>query len=246
MFFKLKEFVLSKVHEPTFIGLVFNPFYLARTALWCSIREYSFYLEGRLLDVGCGTKPYAKLLNVTSYIGLDLDNERCRNLGFADDFYDGTVFPYKNESFDSVLCNQVLEHIFFPDSFIVELARVIKPGGRMLITVPFIWDEHEQPNDYARYTTYGLKSILERNGFRVIEQRRLLADPSIFCQLFNAYVFKKWRSNIFIWNIIITICVIFPLNICGRWLFRLLPDNPDMFLDQVIVAERILEIVTIE
>src|SRR3546814_6951319 len=55
----------------------------------------------------------------------------------------------------------------------------------LLLTVPFVWDEHEQPYDYARYSTFGLKSLLERNGFNVLTQKKLLADSSILFQLIN-------------------------------------------------------------
>ena len=235
---KIKHIILSKTHKPSVIGLVFNPFYLARRSLWNAIGDYSHYMRGELLDVGCGSKPYANLFDVTKYIGLDIDNEHCRKSGIADDYYNGLILPYKDESFDSILCNQVLEHVFFADNFLAELSRVIRPDGILLLTVPFIWDEHEQPNDFARYTTFGLRALLERNGFKVIEQRKLLDNPSIFCQLFNAYVFKNWRTNFRILNIIITLFVVFPLNLLGLVIGYLSGNSPDMFLDQAVIAKR--------
>ena len=83
------------------------------------------------------------------------------------------------QSFDNVVCNQVLEHVFRPEVFLLEIHRVIKPGGNMLMSVPFIWDEHEQPWDYARYSSFGLKYLLENTGFEVIEQRKLNACVSV-------------------------------------------------------------------
>src|SRR3546814_4577495 len=65
----------------------------------------------------------------------------------------------------------------------------------LLLTVPFVWDEHEQPYDYARYSTFGLKSLLERNGFNVLTQKKLLADSSILFQLINAYMFKVFHTR---------------------------------------------------
>ena len=58
------------------------------------------------------------------------------------------------------MCNQVLEHVFNPDDFVREIARVLKPGGALLLTVPFVWNEHEQPYDYARYSSFGLRAFL--------------------------------------------------------------------------------------
>ena len=67
-----------------------------------------------------------------------------RQRGEADYFYDGQSFPFKGGSFDVVLTNQVLEHVFNPDVFLSEIHRVLTPDGVLLLTVPFLWDEHEQ------------------------------------------------------------------------------------------------------
>lgn len=235
----LKERLLSRAHEPGLAGLLVNPFYLARSALWKAVSDSAPQLQGDLLDVGCGTKPYRHLLSVRRYVGLDVDSDRTRSLGIADDLYDGQRFPYDAESFDSLLCNQVLEHVFAPDPFVREMCRVLKPEGKLLLTVPFIWDEHEQPYDFARYSSFGLKALLERNGFKVLEQHKLLADASLFCQLFNAYVFKAWRSDISLINILVTFFVMFPVTLLGLVLARVLPKNNDLFLDQVVIAEKV-------
>jgi len=87
------------------------------------------------------------------------------------------------------LCNQVLEHVFNPDAFLSEIYRVLKRDGKLLLTVPFVWDEHEQPSDYARYSSFGLKALLEKNGFRIIQHERIGADASILFQLINAYLY---------------------------------------------------------
>ena len=100
------------------------------------------------------------------------------------------VFPFESEQFDSVLCNQVLEHVFNPDFFISEISRVLKPSGKLLLFVPFVWDEHEQPNDYARYSSFALKFMLEKHGFRLISQIKTCADATIIFQLINAYLYK--------------------------------------------------------
>ncbi|MBC7205060.1 MAG: class I SAM-dependent methyltransferase [Methyloversatilis sp.] len=235
----LKRWILASAHRPGWRGVVFNPFYLARRTLWRAIEAEAHQLRGELLDVGCGSKPYRALFAVDRYTGLDIDTPRTREQGAADHFYDGRTFPFGDASFDAVLCNQVLEHVFEPDAFITEIRRVLRPGGRVLLTVPFVWDEHEQPYDFARYTTFGLKALFERNGFRVMTTRRLLADATLFCQLFNAYVFKVSRSRSTVINAIITLLVTAPVTIAGLSIVRLLPDNDDLFLDQLVIAERI-------
>ncbi len=117
---------------PTWIGIFLNPFYFARAGLAGAMDRYAKRLEGRLLDVGCGTKPYERLFGVSEYVGLDIDSEGSRERAIADEFYDGKTFPFDDQAFDAVLCNQVLEHVFNPDEFLREIHRVLKPGGKLL------------------------------------------------------------------------------------------------------------------
>lgn len=113
---------------PSWLGVFLNPFYYARRGLAQALARWPFELSGRLLDVGCGTKPYRELFATKDYTGLDIDTERTRNLGVADVFYDGDTFPFPDQSFDSVLCNQVLEHVFNPEQFLSEIYRVLAQG----------------------------------------------------------------------------------------------------------------------
>jgi SAM-dependent methyltransferase len=87
-----------------------------------------------------------------------------------DVYYDGKHFPFEAASFDNVFSTEVFEHIFNIDEVIPEIFRVLKPGGSLLITCPFVCPEHEQPYDYARYTSFGIKHLLEKHGFEVKEQ----------------------------------------------------------------------------
>ena len=206
--------------------------------MWKAVSAFSPGLQGPLLDVGCGSKPYRKLFNVEAYVGLDIDSKTARQRGVADAFYDGNQFPFSDGAFQSVLCNQVLEHVFRPDEFLQEIIRVLKPGGRLLLTIPFVWDEHEQPFDYARYSSFGLKALLLRNGFQVVEQRKLLDDFSVLVQLTIAYFFKIGRSRSPVLNLLVTIVFFAPMSLVGMVLGMLLPKNPDLFLDQLVLAEK--------
>jgi SAM-dependent methyltransferase len=229
----------ARQFDPGPAGLFVNPFFLARRSLRSSMQGLAGELRGRLLDVGCGTKPYRALFDVSEYVGLDIDSETTRRRAIADVLYDGTRFPFDDGRFDAVLCNQVLEHVFNPDTFVDEFRRVLAPGGRLLLTVPFIWDEHEQPWDYARYSSFGLRSLLERHGFKVLRHEKLLDDASVLFQLLNAYLFKVTRSRSLLLSLLLTPVLMAPVSVLG-WLAGLvLPRNPDLFLDQVVVAERI-------
>lgn len=234
----LKQAYYRAQYRPGLLGLFINPFYLARRGLWRAISAAGSRLQGPLLDVGCGSKPYRDLFQVDRYVGLDIDSETARNRGVADVFYDGNRFPFADAEFQSVLCNQVLEHVFGPEEFLREIARVLKPGGKLLLTVPFVWDEHEQPFDYARYSSFGLRALLTRTGLRVIEQHKLLDDFSVLVQLSIAYFFKVMHSRSRLVNLLVTLVFFAPLTMMGLLLGRLLPTNPDLFLDQLVLAEK--------
>jgi SAM-dependent methyltransferase len=235
----LRDYVGRQQFDPGFLGAFLNPFFLARRQLWREIATASPALTGPLLDVGCGTKPYRELFAADMYIGLEIDSESSRSRGIADAFYDGGSFPFNTAQFRSVLCNQVLEHVFNPDEFINEIGRVLTRGGMLLLTVPFVWDEHEQPYDYARYSSFGLKALLERHGFKVLHHRKLMADASVIFQLANAYLFKVTRTRSRSLNLLITACLLAPISLLGLVLSLLLPKNPDLFLDQLVVAEKL-------
>lgn len=223
---------------PGLLGLFVNPYFLARRALVRAIGDLAPRLQGCLLDVGCGTKPYRDLFKVSQYVGIDIDSLRTRKWKVADVLYDGRSLPIEGGSVDSILCSQVLEHVFEPQSFLSELHRVLKPGGRLLLTVPFVWDEHEQPYDYGRYTSFGLSDLLQRHGFEVTDCRKLCADSRALFQLLNAYLVKvswKWPRPA---RALLVVTLMALVNALGHAAGALLPRNGDLFLDLVILAEK--------
>ncbi|MCK5191324.1 MAG: methyltransferase domain-containing protein, partial [Methylococcales bacterium] len=170
------------------------------------------------------------------YLGLEYDTPENRENKNADYFYDGHQFPFESQHFDSIVANEVFEHVFNPDEFLGEISRVLKNDGVLLMTVPFIWDEHEQPYDYARYSSFGLKSILESHGFKVIEQRKSVDDIRVIFQLINAYVYKILVSSNPYVNLFTTLLFIAPFNVIGELMGFLLPRNSDLYLDNIVLA----------
>lgn len=224
--------------EPTWLGLLVNPFYFARRGLWRELAALLPEVDGELLDVGCGRKPYQRLTRATRYVGLDLDTPVSRALGVADVFYAGGALPFPDASFDAVLCSQVLEHVFEPEVFLREIARVLRPDGRLVLTVPFVWDEHEQPRDYARYSSFGLRALLERCGFTVEVQRKATPGARALAQLASGWIYKATltRNN---WvNLGVQLAAIAPVNLLGGLCALVLPRNEDFYLDNVVVARR--------
>ena len=237
---KLKTYKKKQDFFPDFLGLVINPFYFARKGLLRGIKELSTNISGKILDVGCGQKPYESLFQVEEYIGMDIEvSGHDHATSKVDVFYDGKVFPFDEESFDCVLTNQVLEHVFNPSEFLGEIERVLKSDGKLLLTVPFVWDEHEQPYDYARYSSFGLSHLLKDAGFKVIEFRKSTDDVRVIFQLMNAYLHKVLISKSGKLSYFFRLIFVFPANLIGEFLFMILPKNRDLYLDNIILAQKI-------
>lgn len=236
---KLKQWLEQEQFYPGFLGLFVNPFYFARNGLLENIRDLSPSITGKTLDVGCGSKPYQKLFEASEYIGLEIDSEDNRKHKKADYFYQGDQFPFPNENFDSIISNEVLEHIFNPDVFFTEMNRVLKNQGILLITVPFVWDEHEQPYDYARYSSFGLTYLLQKHGFKILEYRKSMNDIRVIFQLINVYIYKKTVTSNQYLNLINTIILMSIFNIIGEILCKILPKNDDLYLDSIILAQKV-------
>lgn len=234
----IKKVLAKEQYDPSLLGLFVNPFYFARSGLVKEIEARAVYITGKTLDIGCGHKPYKELFASTEYIGLEIDGDENRKNKKADCYYDGHVFPFSDNEFDSVVMFQVFEHVFNPHQFLSEVNRVLKPGGKMLLTVPFVWDEHEQPYDFARYSSFGLRSLLLEHNFEVLEHAKSMNDIRLIFQLINLYIYKKIVSTNKYINLLITLVIISPFNILGQLLSFLSPQNKDLYLDNVILVQK--------
>lgn len=132
--------------------------------------------QGRLLDVGAGEGPWKEMLpGAATYVGVDVatagDFGMTKRAGIT--YYDGVRLPFADASFEQVLCTEVLEHVSSPVALLRDIHRVLTPGGLLILTVPWSARVHHLPNDYFRYTNFGLRTVLEEAGFSVqrIEER---------------------------------------------------------------------------
>lgn len=125
--------------------------------------------EGKILDVGAGQSPWRAWLPISSiYQGLDVGH--AKEFGMSSNqtdiiYYDGFVMPFSDAKFDCVLCIEVLEHAEDPQLLLKEIARVLKPQGTLLLTVPWSARLHHLPHDYHRFTRERLLIMLSQNGF---------------------------------------------------------------------------------
>ena len=139
---------------------------LENASLWRAMETAAPAASGRLLDVGCGDKPYEALFlpHVKAYVGVEYAstydstvNASDAKRGKADLVYSDDRLPFEDGAFDTVLCNQVAEHVPDPAAFVADLARVLRVGGRFILTVPFSFRVHSAPNDFHRFTRFALE-----------------------------------------------------------------------------------------
>lgn len=236
---KARQIYLKAMFFPFVLGIFINPFYFSRKGLAKNLSMLAPKITGKVLDVGCGNKPYMSLYSAEEYVGLEVDTPENRAAKAADLYYDGEHFPFDPGSFDSVVSNQVFEHVRDPDQFLTEISRILRDDGLVLITAPFVWDEHEQPHDYTRYSSFGMTSILNRHGFEILELRKSVDDIRIVFQLLNAYIHKKTQTKSRAVNLLLTILMIAPVNIIGELVSWITPRNPDLYLDNIVLARKL-------
>jgi len=113
-----------------------------------------------ILDAGAGESVYKKYFSHCNYKAIDLAVGESR-WNYANLDYVGSLheMPIEDDLFDAVLCTQVLEHLEWPRESVKEMHRVLKPGGKLYMTVPMAQNEHQVPYDFFRYTSYGIESI---------------------------------------------------------------------------------------
>ena len=137
-------------------------------SIWRDLKAELARPHGSVLDVGCGAQPFRRLVNPADhYVGIDIAEAK-QHFGYEVPdtiYYSGDTWPVDDASAGLVLCTETLEHVRDPDLFLAEAARVTRPGGTLLLTVPFAARWHFIPYDYWRYTPSSLLLLLERNGF---------------------------------------------------------------------------------
>ena len=172
------------------IKLLFSTMFLVRRDIFHFVQKEVVGQEfDCVVDIGAGKAPFRKLIKAKKYIGIDIEDR-----GFGDGLIIADInecVPLKDQSVDLVLMTEVLEHIKEPKAVLAEVYRILKPGGKLILTTPFVWPEHEAPNDFYRYTKYGLEYLLREAGFVNIDIKPSSGYGRTLLQLFCAPLRRK-------------------------------------------------------
>lgn len=222
----LKNSYRKEQFNPGVLGLFFNPFWAYRFLLYKYFEQIIPKTTfNTVLDLGCGSKPYQHLFTCEEYIGIDIENPgHCHKNEAVDVYYDGLTLPFPDESIDLIFSSEVFEHIEKIDDIIIEIKRVLKPQGCLIVSAPFCWDEHEMPHDYRRFTAIGLEILLKRNGFQIEESLKVGNDQLVVFQLFMLQIYYKLPTNKYL-RLILTVVLFFPLNLVSLFLIKSDPKS---------------------
>ncbi|MBL7057747.1 methyltransferase domain-containing protein [Patescibacteria group bacterium] len=238
---ELKDIINKNFFNPNWYSITINPYYIARSGLFKKIRKFSLNeFSGKIiLDVGCGNRPYKNLFkNYKKYIGIDIDGGGHSDVAkSADEYFDGERIPFNNESFDVVICTQVLEHAVNPEILLDECYRVLREDGKIFLTMPFIWNEHEVPYDFRRYTRYGHKKIFDQAGFKIEEIASTCGVFGVCGQLLSAFIFEQFNNRNILLRLLISLFFCFPVQllfVALDFLFK----NSWITLDYIIIAKK--------
>lgn len=165
---------------------IFQP---ERIILIEQVKKYAHYLTGTVLDVGAGIGDrYGGFIKCDKFLRMDIkEGDGIDIVGRAE------AIPMGDASVDEVLCTQVFEHLKYPQESAREICRILRPGGYLLITAPQINELHEEPNDFFRYTKFGLREMFEREGFKTIAHSQRGGFFTMIAQTKTRYLIDRFK-----------------------------------------------------
>mgnify|MGYP003582699176 CR=1 FL=1 len=233
---------MNKV-DKEFNPSIFHIGYLIRRNLLKNLLKNKDLIHGKVMDLGCGSKPYKSLFNFDEYIGVDIDNNPGHSHVNEDIevYYNGKDLPFDDDSFDTIFCSEVFEHVFELEYLLEEIHRVLKPGGNILFTCPFTFPEHEQPNDYARYTSFALKYLLNKKGFsdvNVSKSGTMIETIGQMRILYFHHAIMPYFNKIPIVRQVLRKSVNFFINGTSTILSYILPNSEVLYLSNIVMAKK--------
>lgn len=225
-----------------YISRIFDPIFLTHIRLNAALESILTPLVvegGGYLDVGCGERPYEYLFSRGRYVGVDVKQSgRPMSMKQPDYFYDGIELPFADDSFDIVFSTQVLEHVKDPLVVLKEMARVCKPMGSCVISVPFLYQEHEEPFDYLRFTRFGIEELLLTAGLKVEAVRKDTSGLEAIAIMFNVYLISNLIPGIKGIGRLYSLFICLPVQLIAIGLSKIFPDKGQLYLNIVVHARK--------
>lgn len=200
--------------------------------------------HGILLDIGCGMKPYEPVLSphVDRYLGTEYSPESGFRGNKADFCGDAMLLPVADESLDTILCTEVLEHLPDPEAAIIEFARALRPGGTVITTAPFIYPVHDNW-DFFRYSPEGIATMMSRHGFEIEKIEPLSGGGVAVAFMFNMFWFDfgfMWTKWLYPFGLLLRpllLLLVFLVNILG-WIADAIISSPQMSFNHLTIAKK--------
>jgi SAM-dependent methyltransferase len=218
-------------------------------SIWNDVAGALGAARGKVVDVGCGAQPFRSLLPAEAqYVGLDIEAAGERFGYEVPDtiHFDGGKWPAEANGADLVLCTEVLEHVLEPRALLAEAHAALRPGGLLLLTVPFAARWHFVPYDYWRFTPSSLEHLLERAGFGEIVVHARGNALTVACYkamaLFLPFLFPQGGGAIKAWSLRLVGLPLVPAFValaCAANL-SLRADGGDDCLGYTVTARRAL------
>jgi SAM-dependent methyltransferase len=179
----IKKGILRSSKDPIQVKLS------SRLVVDCIARFYDVaipkFCKGELIDLGCGKVPlYVKYRDyVSSVTCADWKNSAHGNKYLDYEVDLTSILPFKDNSYQTIILSDVLEHIPNPDLLWSEMARILKPGGYILINVPYFYPLHEMPYDFYRYSSFALERFAKQNELEVIQLDTIGGSLEVICDI---------------------------------------------------------------
>lgn len=153
-------------------------------------RHLPVHATGRLLDLGCGRVPlYAAYRDLVSDVFcVDWGGSLHKNEHLDLEHDITQPIPLEDGRFDTIILSDVLEHIAAPEQLWAEMARLLAPGGKIIMNVPFMYWLHEQPHDFYRYTEFALRRFVAQAGLTLVLVESLGGAPEVVADIVSKIV----------------------------------------------------------
>jgi SAM-dependent methyltransferase len=217
---------------------------LLERAIDGALKQFAAPLRGaRCLDVGCGGQPLRTRIEQLGlrYSSLDVAQNEAKtvdHLGVIDGSLPDSLAA---ERFELIVCTEVLEHVANWPAAFENLAQLLTPGGRLLITCPHIWVPHEEPHDYFRPTSWALDRHSTNVGLRTLELDRLGDGYDVLGTVLAAVRVTAPRSQPWMWLIAGPLSLVRKLALAAlslSFIRRVLPLETSLYLNTLAVFEK--------